>query len=190
MSTNTLTSILQTARRLFVQQGFTATSIRQLAQEAGIGKATIYHHFADKQTIALTLLEQELEVDDGDLVALRAEPDPRRRIEMAVCTNIAFFQQSMDLIMVMQREVPAGRTLLDTKFLDYWELFSGLIADAITQGQTEDIFRDVDTTQAAQVLLTMIFGLVSSPLALSQPIPTPEESTAVLLNIFWHGVEE
>lgn len=189
MATETRATILQTARRLFVRQGFTATSIRQLAEEVGIGKATIYHHFKGKQAIALALLDRELGVGEGDWVALRAEPDPRRRIEIAVRSNIAVFQQSMDLIMVVQREIPAALAQLDAIFFEYWETFTMLIADAIMDGQAEGIFRTVDATQAAQVLITMILGLVGTPLALRQPVPTPEESTAVFLNIFWYGIE-
>ncbi len=189
MSTETRATILQTARRLFVRLGFTATSIRQLAKEAGIGKATIYHHFKDKQAIALALLDHELVLDEGDLAALRAEPDPRRRIEMAVHYNIAVFQQSMELIMVVQREIPAVMVQLNAKFFEYYETFTMLIADAIIEGQAEGIYRTVDAAQAAQVLITMILGLVGTPLAMRQPTPTPEESTAILLNIFWHGIE-
>jgi AcrR family transcriptional regulator len=57
MSSDTRNTILQVANRLFVRQGYTATSTRQIAEEAGIGKATIYHHFPDKQAIVLALLE-------------------------------------------------------------------------------------------------------------------------------------
>lgn len=190
MSVETRTTILETARRLFVQQGFTATSIRQLAQEAGIGKATIYHHFADKQAIMMALLDQELNIDKGMITALHAEPDPRRRIETAVYTSLAFFQQSMNLIQVVRREMPAGQARLDAEFNTYWESHIALTAAAITQGQAEGVFRDVDAAQAAQVLITMIFGLVNSAAALNHPIPAPEEGAAVLLDIFWRGIEK
>ncbi len=190
MSTETRTLILETARRLFIQQGFTATSIRQLAQETGIGKATIYHHFAEKQAIAMALLDQELDVDEGVITTLHAESDPRRRIEISVRTSLAFFRQSMNLIQVVRREVPVGQARLDAEFNTYWESHTALIAAAITQGQTEGAFRAMDAEQAAQVLIAMIFGLVNSAVALNQPIPTPEEGTAVLLDIFWRGIEK
>ena len=189
MSTNTRATILQTARHLFVQQGFTATSIRQLAEEAGIGKATIYHHFANKQAIALALLDQELDVDRGLLAAIQAEADPRRRIETAVHASLAIFQQSMSLIQVVQREVPAGQVRLDAEFRAYWQAHVALIAAAITQGQAEGIFRAVDPEQAAQTLIAMIFGLVTSSLALGKTTPVPEEGAIHLLDIFYRGVE-
>ena len=42
-------AILSAAYSLFLEQGFSATSMRQVAEAAGIGKATIYHHFHNKQ---------------------------------------------------------------------------------------------------------------------------------------------
>ncbi len=189
MTTDTHTTILQTARRLFVQQGFTATSIRQLAQEVGIGKATIYHHFADKQAIMLALLDDELDVDEDVLAALATEPDPRKRIETAVTTSFTLFKKSAALVQIARREVPAGRERVNASFHTYWDSHTALVAAAIKQGQAAGIFRDVDPAQAAQMLVAMIFGLVSSVVALERDNPMIEEETAVLLDIFYRGIE-
>ncbi len=185
---NTRKTILNAAHRLFVQQGYTATSMRQLAEEAGIGKATIYHHFADKQTLALALLDEELNIDKAALTALLTEPDPRRRIETAVATSFALFQKSAGLVQVMRREVPAGRERVDARLHAYWESHTNLVAAAIAQGQAAGIFRDTDPDKAAQILVAMILGQVTSAIALAHPIPTTEAGTAALLDIFYHGI--
>jgi AcrR family transcriptional regulator len=44
-----LRHIVETAARLFVSQGFAATSIEQVAAAAGSGKQTIYRRFASKE---------------------------------------------------------------------------------------------------------------------------------------------
>jgi AcrR family transcriptional regulator len=49
--------ILQAALRLFVRTGFHATSMREIAAEAGVSVAGIYHHHAGKQEILAKLLE-------------------------------------------------------------------------------------------------------------------------------------
>ena len=43
--------ILQAAQRLFVERGFHGTSMRQIAQEAGIALGGIYNHFSSKEEI-------------------------------------------------------------------------------------------------------------------------------------------
>jgi len=51
-------AILDAAQNLFLDQGYTATSIRQIARAVGITPPAIYNHFAGKEEIFTTLLEQ------------------------------------------------------------------------------------------------------------------------------------
>ena len=43
--------VLNAAYTLFVQSGYTDVSMQQIADEAAITKATLYHHFRDKQDL-------------------------------------------------------------------------------------------------------------------------------------------
>jgi AcrR family transcriptional regulator len=47
--------ILDVAERLFVQQGYDKTSLREIASEMGFSKAALYYHFASKEDILLAL---------------------------------------------------------------------------------------------------------------------------------------
>ena len=44
-------AILENARRMFTRLGFDGTSMDELAQHAGVSKATIYNHFASKEAL-------------------------------------------------------------------------------------------------------------------------------------------
>jgi AcrR family transcriptional regulator len=50
--------ILEAALRLFSQQGYRATSIRDIAEAAGVSTGNLYHQFPDKETIFRQLLDQ------------------------------------------------------------------------------------------------------------------------------------
>lgn len=50
--------ILEAALRLFSRQGYRGTSIREIADGAGISTGNLYHQFPDKETIFRTLLDQ------------------------------------------------------------------------------------------------------------------------------------
>ena len=52
---NTRQRILDIALDLFINQGYDATSIRQIADRLGFSKASIYYHFASKQDILMAL---------------------------------------------------------------------------------------------------------------------------------------
>ena len=66
--------ILQTASRHFLQDGFAATSIEQIAAEAGVSKVTIYNHFGDKEALFSESVATECERISGSF-RIDAEPD-------------------------------------------------------------------------------------------------------------------
>lgn len=56
--------IIQAALDLFADQGFTATSIRDIAAQAGLTHAGLLHHFADKDDLLVQLLAYREEQDE------------------------------------------------------------------------------------------------------------------------------
>lgn len=53
----TIAAILASARALFAERGFEATSIDDIAEAAGVAKGAVYHHFASKEAIFLDVLD-------------------------------------------------------------------------------------------------------------------------------------
>jgi AcrR family transcriptional regulator len=53
-----LDKIMETADRLFYEQGFNLTGINQIIEEAGISKPSLYNHFKSKNDLMLAYLDQ------------------------------------------------------------------------------------------------------------------------------------
>ena len=51
-------ALLETAGDLFYRQGYGATGIKQISEEAGIAKGTFYSHFESKESIGIAWLER------------------------------------------------------------------------------------------------------------------------------------
>ncbi|HEY2324105.1 MAG TPA: TetR/AcrR family transcriptional regulator [Thermoanaerobaculia bacterium] len=49
------------ALKLFSRRGYGATSVRDIAENAGLSKGNVYHHFPDKETIFRELLDHYFE---------------------------------------------------------------------------------------------------------------------------------
>jgi AcrR family transcriptional regulator len=49
--------ILNASLKLFSHRGYGATSVRDIAEAAGLSKGNVYHHFPDKETIFRALLD-------------------------------------------------------------------------------------------------------------------------------------
>ena len=58
---DTREKILDTATRLFSTQGYSTTSLSQVAKEARVSKALIFWHFDNKETLFRTALQRTLE---------------------------------------------------------------------------------------------------------------------------------
>jgi AcrR family transcriptional regulator len=52
--------ILEHARALFLERGYVDVSMREIAEAAGLRKATIYHHFADKEELFTAIVMAEV----------------------------------------------------------------------------------------------------------------------------------
>jgi AcrR family transcriptional regulator len=57
MSGDTRQRILDVSAELFVEQGYDATSLREIAERLGVTKAALYYHFTSKDEILRALLE-------------------------------------------------------------------------------------------------------------------------------------
>lgn len=76
---------LRAARGLFVTRGYLATSVDDIAREAGLSKGGLYFHFSDKSKLLAELLLQSSNLYSGIIDTLNNSTlDPRQRIAVWV----------------------------------------------------------------------------------------------------------
>jgi AcrR family transcriptional regulator len=86
---STRLSIIGSAARLFIAQGYVATSIDEIATAAGVGRATIFASVGGKAAILKAAYDIAIVGDDEPVplpqrpwaIAVRNEPDPARMID-------------------------------------------------------------------------------------------------------------
>jgi AcrR family transcriptional regulator len=78
----TRTALVDAAERLFIAQGFHATSLDAVAAEAGYTKGAVYSNFASKEDLFFTVYERRLEARVAEFEALlKAAPLARDAVE-------------------------------------------------------------------------------------------------------------
>ncbi len=108
--------LVKLAAELFARKGFQATTVRQIAEEAGILSGSLYHHFDSKETIVDEVLTTFLD----DLIcryraALERDNDPRAILSEMVRIGFSAIEPHRAAITVMQndwnylRSLPGGR---------------------------------------------------------------------------------
>ncbi len=75
-------AVLHTARTLFSEQGYDATSLQQIADRMGVTKANVYYYFRTKEAILEALLHPFAEAHTAlfDKVEAETDPNARRRL--------------------------------------------------------------------------------------------------------------
>lgn len=64
--------VLDTALRLFTERGYLGVRVEDIAQQAGVSRATFYKHFAEREQILAELFERLLGVESGVAESLEA----------------------------------------------------------------------------------------------------------------------
>lgn len=78
-------AILTIAAELFARNGFTATTVRQIADEAGILSGSLYHHFDSKEQMVDEILSSFIDEVVTDFQAIVASVDePRAALEALI----------------------------------------------------------------------------------------------------------
>jgi len=148
--------ILEAAADLFSRHGFNAASIQRIATQANVSKATIFHHFSNKQNLYISVLQQACTDIGMVLKSLEKEPcthvKPLRDFASAHLRNL--FEQTdisrLILREMMDGDVGHGQTLAVDVFGEH---FSRLVV-LIKRGQQEGILReDMHATDAAATIV-------------------------------------
>lgn len=83
MREDTRSRIQEVALRLFTEQGYEATSLREIAEELGVTKAALYYHFKTKDDIVASLVDTRLTEIEELLAWFRSRPKtPETRREL------------------------------------------------------------------------------------------------------------
>jgi AcrR family transcriptional regulator len=89
--------IIEAARELFLERGFDAVSVGDIAERAEVGRTTFFRHFGDKQEVVFAREEELLEAVDaasraGGAAAARSAAEAveqLRPVVLAVCAQAA-----------------------------------------------------------------------------------------------------
>ena len=181
-------AVLDAAQRLINQYGYSGFSMRDLAQQSGLAKATLYHHFEDKREIFLQVLERDLvNVSNRVTAAATTQGDLATRLHKIAMTFFEVTQERGGILLSTLRQAAGMEEefcLLMRRGRDQLHL---PIVELLANAMAEGTIRTVD----AELATTSFFGIIqalTSRRLLMEDIELNEKTADFVIDFVLNGL--
>jgi TetR/AcrR family transcriptional regulator len=158
--------IMDTAVDLFARQGYSATSIREIAASVGVNSAMVHYYFGSKEALLHEALGQSLEPLVEAVSAMKQRKEAP--LQEIVALLLGVFARKPQLPILMTREVFLPGGVMQKYFMEHFApRLGGALPQLLSSEQGEDHLRkDVDPRLVAQILLGLCaFPFISRSMA-------------------------
>lgn len=170
--------LIAVATRLFLSKGYEATSLENIAREAGASKTTIYRNFGDKEELFRVIFNHHTESLWPTLSDVRTEGrDPREVLTDfgdLMMSHSIFNPDSMALMRLIYHEAPRFPELTRI-FAEIDRNAVDVVARYLHAARRGNQLRLADPVWSAIQFLQLIWGILAHRLLIGL-IPIPDEN--------------
>jgi AcrR family transcriptional regulator len=147
-------AILDAARDLFVEKGYFATKVEEIARAARVAPATVYAVGGGKHGLLRTLIESGTTAEDISRILARIESiaEPRELIRFIVHATRAKFEQWSDLMRQVVAAAPQEPSVREILQIAHDSMRGGLALTARRLAAMDALREGVDVVRATDVL--------------------------------------
>jgi TetR/AcrR family transcriptional repressor of nem operon len=155
--------VLEKAMQLFWQQGYEATSVRDLIEATGISSSSLYESFGDKRALYLAALRLYCQGEQGNFQAMIAQHESLKDVIAQAFRNAREQVNSQGLFSMNSIIEFGNRDAEITALLwAHYQVIWGSLGDAIREAQEKGQIRNQrDAGDIAHALITAIYGHAS-----------------------------
>jgi AcrR family transcriptional regulator len=157
--------ILIIAERLFGEKGFDGTSVRDIAQAAGVNLAMISYYFGSKEKLLVAVIEFRSEYTYGILEELNKDQSlsPWGKIDRLVEFYVDRILNNLPFHNIMHQEATSFRSEeIKEKIITLKMRNLEQINKIITDGQEKKLFRQVDIAMTVGTIMGTILTYTQS----------------------------
>ncbi len=185
----TRATLIEAAYQLFNNKGYHATSMRDIATEAGLALGGIYNHFQSKEDIFVAMLMErhpfleilpELHAAQGDTVEALVRDAARRMIakldQQPLFLNLIF----IEVVEFKSKHIPLLFELFFPPMLTFVQRFQ----------QVRGPLRDLPLPVVLRSFVGVFFSFVITDMLIGRQLPmgTAPEAFEHFVNIYLHGI--
>lgn len=183
--------IIEAAREVFSEKGYKGTTIDDVAERAGLAKATLYTIFKNKEELYKSVLEAVFrEINEIAEKAMQEKLPIREKFGLFVNRLINHFREHADFFRILMREI--GKMNLDnwhgTPHAMIHEKLNKILAKELDRGRKEKEIRSIDTLRAAQIFNHMVYAYHMNDLFHEQDEKKKSDAVDFLVTVFFDGI--
>lgn len=185
--------ILRIATELFARHGFRGTTLRRLANQAGISEATIYQHFPSKEALYDAILEQRM--DNSRHLFFPEEAAAAKQDRQLMLTLIENFlqQQSQDssFLRMLFFSALEGHELAQKFVTGHMREFYRFLSSYLEQRMEDGVLKKMDPQLSARLLMGMALIVVLHREIFRDPSVAGleiDQLPARVVDLFCHGI--
>jgi TetR/AcrR family fatty acid metabolism transcriptional regulator len=180
--------ILRAAGRLVGRVGFRRTTITEIAEDAGIGKATVYLYFKDKQDIlACLVLRETAHILDQIRQAVDGKDTVAGRLRAFILTRYRSIHSLLELYTATPQLLLEDLPAMQEAAVDYGKQELAIVETLLEEGRAAGELALQDTYLAAIAVTGTLRSLDQPWIFQHAPIDL-EQCVDDLVYLFLHGM--
>jgi len=167
---STRDAVFDSAATLFAKGGFDGVSVDDIARDAGVNKAMIYYHFADKIALYRAVLAGGVSRMGGIVHAIASSTDtPPTKLDRFIDAFVRMTETRPWMPALMLREIAEGAPRLDTDTMAHMRVVVMSFAAILKEGQESGVFRRVHPILAYESVIGPIIINAARERVAAQP---------------------
>jgi AcrR family transcriptional regulator len=178
--------ILARAAELFARQGYTATSMNQVALACGVSKPSLYHYVRDKYQLLVEIAEDHVGRLNALVLRTQQKPlDPQARVRELIGSFLEVYADAQAAHRVLTEDVKFLEHADRERVLDGQRQVVAAFAEAIA-----DIRPELRATELHKPLTMLLFGMMNWMFTWLQPSGklTHAAMAPVVADLFFGGL--
>jgi len=155
--------ILDAALAVMAEHGYHGTSVRDIAERAGVSPAALYHHFASKQQVLATIMERGIKalLERTHAALADAGDEPADRLRALVEVQVLFHLQDQRGTLLGTSELRALEEPVRSRHIAKRQQQQRLFDGVVTEGVERGVFTTPIPLEAARAIVVMSTGVAS-----------------------------
>jgi len=154
--------LLAAAAAAYAELGYHRTSVKTIADRAGVATGTFYLYFPTKEASALAIIDRLYQLVMGAVVAARAvQPTALAKLAASTEAVLATFAGHEDLSRVVLIQAPGAHPDFDQRLREIHAELIGLVARDIQEAVQAGLAPPQDEVLAAQCVVGAVYEILS-----------------------------